>query len=140
MIRTFPLAVLVAMSAALVSPAATNYRFLKTIPLPGDGGQDYLALDQTARRHYVTHGTTVEVVDIDSEQAIGRIEGMNGVHGVAVAPKLGRGFITSGNTKTVKMFDLKTLKSLADIPVAYDGPVYEPTTNRVSCSHTRAPV
>jgi len=128
------LAVLLAMSVVLATPAKTNYRFLKTIPLPGDGGQDYLALDQTARRLYVTHGTTVEVVDIDAEKAVGRIEGMNGVHGVALAPKLGHGFITSGNTKTVKMFDLQTLQSLADIPVAYDGPdgaVYEPTTNRV---------
>jgi DNA-binding beta-propeller fold protein YncE len=122
------------MSTALAAPAATKYGFLKTIPLPGDGGQDYLALDQTARRLYVTHGTTVEVVDIDSEQAVGRVEGMSGVHGVALAPKLGHGFITSGNSKTVKMFDLKTLQSLADIPIAYDGPdgaVYEPTTNRV---------
>src|SRR5205085_9809246 len=113
---------------------ATNYRLLKTISLPGDGGQDYLALDQTARRLYVTHGTAVEVVDIDSEQPVGRIEGMNGVHGVALAPKLGHGFITSGNSKTVKMFDIKTLKSLADIPVQRDGPdglVYEPTTDRV---------
>jgi DNA-binding beta-propeller fold protein YncE len=127
-------ALLLAMNAALLAPAATHYRFLKTIPLPGDGGQDYLALDQDAHRLYVTHGTTVEVVDTATEQPVGRIEGMNGVHGVALAPKLGHGFITSGNTKTVKMFDLKTLQSLADIAVAYDGPdgaVFEPTTNRV---------
>jgi DNA-binding beta-propeller fold protein YncE len=111
-----------------------GYHLLKTIPLTGDGGQDYLALDQSARRLYVTHGTQVEVVDIDTEQPVGKIEGMNGVHGVALASKLGRGFITSGNTNTVKMFDLKTLQSLADIPVGADGPdgiVYEPTTERV---------
>ena len=128
------LAVVVAMSVGVVCTAATNYRFLKTIPLPGDGGQDYLALDQITRRLYVTHGTTVEVVDIDTEKLIGRIEGVSGAHGVALAPKTGHGFITSGNTNSVKMFDLKTLQSLADIPVAYDGPdgaVYEPTTNRI---------
>src|SRR5579872_6276565 len=121
-------------AAASFALAGPGYHLLKTIPLPGEGGQDYLAMDEGARRLYVTHGTTVEVVDIDSEQAVGRIEGMNGVHGVAIAPKLGRGFITSGNTKTVKMFDLQTLQSLAAIPIAYDGPdgaVYEPTTNRV---------
>ncbi len=123
---------LVALSLAVA--ADPGYHLLKTIPLPGEGGQDYLALDEAARRLYVTHGTTVEVVDVDTDQPVGRIEGMNGVHGVAIAAKLGRGFITSGNTKTVKMFDLKTLKSLADIPVAADGPdgiVYEPTTDRV---------
>jgi DNA-binding beta-propeller fold protein YncE len=111
-----------------------SYHLLKTIALTGDGGQDYLAIDQSARRLYVTHGTQVEVIDLDSEQPVGKIEGMNGVHGVALAPKLGHGFITSGLTKTVKMFDLKTLQSLADIPVAADGPdgiVYEPVTNRV---------
>ena len=111
-----------------------GYHLLKTIALTGDGGQDYLAIDQSARRLYVTHGTQVEVVDLDSEQPVGKIEGMNGVHGVALAPKLGHGFITSGLTKSVKMFDLKTLQSLADIPVAADGPdgiVYDPTTDRV---------
>jgi DNA-binding beta-propeller fold protein YncE len=111
-----------------------GYHLLKTIPLTGDGGQDYLAIDQSARRLYVTHGTQVEVVDLNSEQPVGKIEGMNGVHGIAVADKLGHGFVTSGLTKTVKMFDLKTLRSLADIPVAAEGPdgiVYEPVTHRV---------
>ena len=83
-----------------------GYHLLKTIALTGDGGQDYLAIDPSARRLYVTHGTQVEVIDLDSEQLVGKIEGMNGVHGVALAPKLGHGFITSGITKTVKMFDL----------------------------------
>jgi DNA-binding beta-propeller fold protein YncE len=111
-----------------------GYHLLKTIPLDGDGGQDYLALDQSARRLYVTHGTQVEVVNIDTEQPVGKIDGMNGVHGVALAPKHGHGFITSGLTQTVKMFDLKILQSLADIPVSAEGPdgiVYQPTTNRV---------
>src|SRR5579863_3232521 len=111
------------LTAALAAGASDpGYHLLKTIPLKGDGGQDYLAIDPSARRLYVTHGTQVEVVDLDSEQPVGKIEGMNGVHGVALAPKLGRGFITSGLTKSVKMFDLKTLQSLADIPVGADGP------------------
>src|SRR5260370_31455912 len=57
---------------------------------------------------------------------------MNGVHGIAIAAKLNRGFITSGNTSTVKMFDLKTLESLADIPAGNgpDGVLFEPTTER----------
>lgn len=121
-------------AAAIALAASPAYHLLKTIPLPGEGGQDYLALDEAARRLYVTHGTTVEVVDIDREQAVGRIEGMNGVHGVTIAPKLGRGFITSGLDKSVRVFDLKTLKSIADIPVGAEGPdgiVYEPVTNRV---------
>lgn len=121
--------------AALAFAASDpGYHLLKTIALTGDGGQDYLAIDESARRLYVTHGTQVEVIDLDSEQPAGKIEGMNGVHGVALARQLGHGFITSGLTKTVKMFDLKTLQSLADIPVAADGPdgiVYDPATDRV---------
>jgi DNA-binding beta-propeller fold protein YncE len=123
-----------AVGAFALAASDPGYHLLKTIPLTGDGGQDYLAIDESARRLYVTHGTTVEVVDIDSDRPVGKIEGMNGVHGVAIASRLGRGYITSGNTKTVKMFDLKTLASLADIPVGFDGPdgiVYEPTTDRV---------
>lgn len=111
-----------------------SYHLLKKIPLPGEGNQDYLAIDDSAHRLYVSHGVSVDVVDLDTEKPIGKIEGMNGVHGIATAPKIGHGFITSGNTKTVKMFDLKTMQSLADIPVAADGPdgiVYEPSTERV---------
>jgi DNA-binding beta-propeller fold protein YncE len=113
---------------------STGYHLLKKIPAAGDGGGDYLFMDNQARRLYVSHGTQVEVIDADADKWIGKIDGMNGVHGIAIASKLGHGFITSGNNKTVKMFDLKTLQSLADIPVAVDGPdglVYEPTTERV---------
>jgi hypothetical protein len=50
----------------------------------------------------------VEVIDLDSDKPVGKVEGMNRVHGIAVAPELGRRFITSGNSSTVKMFNLKT--------------------------------
>jgi WD40 repeat protein len=126
---------IVALALAASNP---GYHLLKTIPLTGDGGQDYLAIDQSARRLYVTHGTQVEVIDLNSEQPVGKIEGMNGVHGVALASTNGHGFITSGLTKTVKMFDLKTLQSLADIPVSADGPdgiVYEPTDRVFAFEH-----
>jgi YVTN family beta-propeller protein len=112
---------------------AAGYHLLKQIPVAGDGSQDYLAIDQAARRLYVSHFTQVEVIDLDSDTPVGKITGMDGVHGIAVAPALGRGFITSGNTSTVKMFDLKTLASLADIPAGNgpDGVLYEPVTQRV---------
>src|ERR1700681_770795 len=127
---------LIAVAVGVFALAASDpgYHLLKTIALTGEGGQDYLAIDESARRLYVTHGTQVEVIDLNSEQPVGKIEGMNGTHGVAIATKHGRGFITSGLTKTVKMFDLKTLQSLADIPISAEGPdglVYDPATDRV---------
>jgi hypothetical protein len=83
---TFVLASTVLLAVAASDP---GYHLLKTIPLAGDGGQDYLAIDQSARRLYVTHGTQVEVIDLDTEQPVGKIDGMNGVHGVSLAPKVG---------------------------------------------------
>src|SRR5260370_27643790 len=93
-----------------------GYHLLKQIPIGGEGSWDYLAIDQAARRLYVSHLTQVEVIDIDAETPVGRITGMNGVHGIAIAPALGRGFITSGNTSTVTVVDLKPLQSITEIP------------------------
>src|SRR6266700_3392800 len=99
-------------AGSIASGAEPGYHLLNKISLPGEGNQDYLFIDQTNRRLYVSHQTAVEVIDLDTDKPVGRIEGMEGVHGIAVAPELGHGFITCGNSKTVKMFDLKTLKSL----------------------------
>ena len=126
----FFIAVVTVLSAA-ESPA--GYHLVNTIPLDGDGNQDYLAIDQPARRLYVSHFTEVDVIDLDAGKVVGKITGMNGVHGIAFAPELGRGFITSGNTATVKIFDLKTFASIADVPTGTgpDGILFEPVTRRV---------
>lgn len=128
-----PLFVLLAGTLAFAASNPAPYHLIKKIPLAGEGNWDYLAIDVAARRLYVSHGSQVEVIDIDKDEPVGKIAGMNGVHGIAIAPKLNRGFITSGNTSTVKMFDLKTLESLADIPAGNgpDGVLFEPTTQRV---------
>jgi DNA-binding beta-propeller fold protein YncE len=117
----------------VAAAAAADYHLLKKIPVSGDGTWDYLYLDQAARRLYVSHRTRVEVIDVDADKPVGKITGMQGVHGIAIAAKLHRGFITSGNTSTVKMFDLKTLESLADIRagIGPDGVLFEPVTGRV---------
>ncbi len=119
--------------AAALAQSSVNYHATGQIPIGREGGQDYLNIDQEGRRLYVSHGTTVEVVDIDKKAWVGTISGLNGVHGIAVAPKFGHGFATSGKTSTVRMFDLKTLATLADTPAAGtpDGIVYEPATERV---------
>jgi DNA-binding beta-propeller fold protein YncE len=112
---------------------ATSFKLVKVIPVQVAGsGVDYLAFDEGARRMYVTHGTSVVVVDVDQGAVVGKIEGMNRVHGVAITP-FHHGFVTSGNSSTVRMFDLKTLATLKDIPAegTPDGLVYEPMTARV---------
>jgi YVTN family beta-propeller protein len=113
--------------------AADGYHLIKKIPIAGQGSWDYLAVDETARRLYVSHGTQVEVLDIDSGAIVGKIANTLGVHGIAVAPDLGRGFVSNGQSSTVTIFDLKTLKAIAEVPVGKkpDAIIYDPSTSRV---------
>src|SRR5437879_6318094 len=89
--------------------AADGYSTIKKIPIPGQGSWDYLTVDVAARRLYVSHGTQVEVLDVDSGAIVDTIPNTPGVHGIAVAPELGRGFVSNGQASTVTIFDLKTL-------------------------------
>ena len=111
----------------------SGYRITKKIPIAGQGGWDYLTVDESARRLYVSHGTQVEVLDVDSGAVVGKIENTPGVHGIAIAPELGRGFVSNGQSATVTILDLKTLKAIAEVPVGKkpDAIIYDPATSRV---------
>ena len=113
--------------------AADSYQITKKIPIPGQGSWDYLTVDEGARRLYVSHGTQVEVLDLDSGAIVGKIENTQGVHGIAIAPDLGRGFVSDGQSSTVTIFDLKTLKTIAEVPTGKkpDAIIYDPATSRV---------
>jgi DNA-binding beta-propeller fold protein YncE len=119
----------------LAAPAFPQggHAIIQKIPIPGQGGWDYLAVDEGARRLYVSHGTQVEVLDIDSKSLVGTIPNTPGVHGIAVAPELGRGFISNGQASTVTIFDLKTLKKIGDVPTGKkpDAIIYDPATSAV---------
>jgi DNA-binding beta-propeller fold protein YncE len=129
------LALLIVFAATLVSWAAAvgGYHLVKEIAVTGDGSWDYLTTDRDARRLYVSHQTQVEVLDLDSEQPVGKVTDLNGVHGIAIASKLGRGFITNGVSSTVTIFDLQTLKHLGEVPAGKspDGVLYDSTSGRV---------
>ena len=113
--------------------AQDHYQLTKKIPIPGQGSWDYLTVDESARRLYVSHGTQVEVVDLETGAPVGKIENTPGVHGIAIAPELGRGFITNGQASTVTIFDLKTLKKISDVPTGKkpDAVLYDPAMSRV---------
>lgn len=104
--------VLLAEPARAVPPGPSGYRVVKTIPIGGAGKWDYCVVDSGARRVYVSHGTHVVVLDADSNAVVGDIPDTLGVHGIALAPDLGRGFTSNGRANTVTIFDLKTLKPL----------------------------
>lgn len=111
-----------------------GYRVTQTVALAGEGGGDYLSLDQEARRLYVTHGDRVHVLDADSLEQLGTIEGTPHSHGVVALGKLGKGYITSGVPGSVLVFDLKSLKILAEIPSSpdTDGILYDPASGLVA--------
>lgn len=111
----------------------SGYRMTNQIPLPGAGGWDYLTVDVAARRVYVSHATQVEVLDADTQKSVGTIADMPGVHGIALAPGLGRGFISAGKADAVVIFDLKTLRVISQVKTGKkpDAIVFDPATNRV---------
>jgi DNA-binding beta-propeller fold protein YncE len=90
----------------------SGYQITKSVPLPDEGGWDYVAVDSDARRIYVSHATKVLVLDADSFAVVGEIADTQGVHGIAIAPDLGRGYTSNGRAGTVTIFDLKTLKTI----------------------------
>src|ERR1700685_2686472 len=112
---------------------AAQYSVTKQIPIPGQGSWDYLAVDDAARRLYVSHGTQVEVLDVDSGNIVGKIENTPGVHGIAIAPELGRGFVSNGQSSTVTIFDLQTLKAIGEVATGEkpDAIIYDAASSRV---------
>lgn len=124
---------LVTAGAVFAQTGAGNYRVTKTIPIGGDEGWDYVAVDSGARRVYISHGSHVVVMDADKETVVGDIPDTQGVHGIAVAPDLGRGFTSNGRANNVTIFELATLKTLGTVATSAnpDAIVYDPATKRV---------
>ena len=127
------LALGLAATPLLAAPAVPAYHLLQTFKPGGDGGWDYLTLDSQARRFYISRGTHMQVLDADSGALIGDIPDTNGVHGIALAPKLGRGFTSNGRDNSVTIVDLKTLKAIGTVSVGNrpDCILYDPATQRV---------
>ncbi len=120
--------------------AAASYHSVKTIPIPGAGGWDYVAADSDGRRLYVSHATEVDVLDLDSNAILGKIPSTNGVHGIAIAADLGRGFISDGRDNQVTIFDLKTMATIGTAKAGTnpDGIVYDPFSKRVFAFNGRS--
>lgn len=131
------LALLISCSALILaglSSSAQNYVLDKTISLPGNGGYDYAFIDQANHILYASHGTAVNVVDLQTEKVIATIDSMKGVHGIAVVNELNRGFISDGKGNAAVAFDTKTFKVIKTIPITgkdADGIIYDPFSKKV---------
>lgn len=124
---------LVVLHQVALAAADGPYRLLKEIPVGTDGGWDYATVDSAAKRLYVSHGTNVVVIDVDSNTVVGTIAPTNGVHGIAIARELGKGFISCGRENKAAVFDLKTLQILSTVETGGnpDAILYEPGRKEV---------
>ena len=127
-----------ALWACVLSAAPVGgYHLLKKIPLGAaeGGGEyfDYITVDSAARRVYLSHGTEIKVLDADSYAVLGTITGFKRDHGVALAPELGRGFVSDGDLAQAIIFDLKTFKKLGEVQADKDADsiLYDSVSKRV---------
>jgi len=120
--------------------AASGYRLLKKIQLGGEGGWDYLTFDPDSGRLFISRATHVMVLDAASGKVVGDIPDTAGVHGIALAPELGRGFTSNGGADTVTLFNLKTLAIIAQVKTGQNpgAIVYDPLSKRVFAMNGRS--
>ncbi len=118
-------------AAAIAAPPA--YKVTGKIKIGGPGRWDYVYVDSANHRLYVSHATQTEVIDTATEKVVGTIPGTGGVHGIAIADDLNRGFTSDGTDNDVTIFDLKTLMVLGKVKTGTnpDAIIYEPVTHRV---------
>ena len=119
--------------AIVAAFAAEGFKVIGKIKIGGTGGWDYVAVDPDANRVYASHATLVEVVDLKAGKVVGQITQLHGVHGVAVAPEFGKGFITNGQSNSVTIFDLKTLAKVGEPQTGQnpDSVCFEPKTKHI---------
>lgn len=125
-----------------VCKADDLYHFITQIPIGGDGGWDYLSIDPDAHRLYVSHATEIVVIDLKSNQIVGEITNTPGVHGIALAPKLGLGVTSNGRENKAGIVDLNTLETLSKVDTSEgpDGMIYNPAMREayLFCGHANA--
>jgi len=137
MIRKFgwqiTVSALIVLVAVAIAASAPGYHVVKTYKLGGEGGWDYLTLDPVSRHLYISRSTRVMVIEADSGKSVGEIADTPGVHGIALAADLDRGFTSNGREGTVSIFDPKTLKTSAKVKVGEnpDAIIYDSATKQV---------
>src|SRR5271165_6595479 len=113
--------------------AQKSYQLADRVKLGGEGSWDYLTYEDGANRLFITRSNRVMVIDTKTLKPITEITDLQGVHGVAIAPELGKGFITSGGDNMLVVFDLKTLKVSEKVKVGErpDAILYDPSSKRI---------
>ena len=112
----------------------TKFNVVNKFHLEGDGGWDYLTIDDNTGRIFVSHGTMIIIVDEATGKTLGTINDLKGVHGIALAQDLNKGYISEGKGNCVTIFDLKTLKVISQVPISGRNPdaiLYDKFSQRI---------
>jgi len=120
--------------SAIGFAADPGLHVINTYKLGGEGGWDYLKADPESRRLFISRATHVIVIDMDSGKVVGDIPDTPGVHGIALANDLGRGFTSNGREGSVNIFDLKTLAPITKVKSVGENPdaiLFDPATKRI---------
>jgi YVTN family beta-propeller protein len=111
---------LIALSS--ISLAQTKYKIASKVKVEGDGSWDYLVADELADKLFVSHGSVVQVIDLKQGKVIHSIPDTKGVHGIALAHDLKKGFISCGRDSSITVFDYETLKTINKIKIGGANP------------------
>ena len=124
---------LLVITGTILLAAPPSYKVVNKIKIGGATRWDYAYLDSTNHRLYVSHQVQTEVIDTTTDKLVGTIPDTKGVHGIAIATDLGKGYTSDGQDNDVTVFDIKTLKVLGKIKTGQnpDSIIYEPVTHRV---------
>lgn len=118
----------------VASAAESGYHISQRFTLGDATRWDYTAIDTERSRLYVSRGDHVDVVELPSGQPVGTIAATKGVHGMAFAQDLKLGFTSNGKSNSVTVFDLETMKTIAEIKLAGKNPdaiLYEPSVHKL---------
>lgn len=99
-----------------------DYKLSKKIKVSGDGGWDYLAVDDINQHLFVSHGNVVNVVHLKYGKTIATIPDTKGVHGIAIANDLNKAFISNGKDNSVSIVNLNTFELIEKVKIEGNKP------------------
>ncbi len=126
--------ILLGFSHFLIAQTGSGYKIANRFHIEGDGGWDYLNVDEATGRIFLSHATVVQVIDEKDGTLLGTIPDTKGVHGIAIASDLNKAFISNGRDSSVTVIDLKTLAFITKVPVTGQNPdaiIYDPYSHNV---------
>jgi len=113
--------------------SAASFHVAQTLKIGGEGGWDYITVDPATKMLYVPRSSHTLVIDANSGKTVADIPGQQRNHGVAIASKMGRGFISDGKDGSVFVFDLKLNRVVGKVKAAEDADaiIFDPASNTV---------